>query len=88
MRAPIASSAIAGDEEAAYSPPHGIARNFRAPVSRNRYEDVPMAAPEGEAPAEPTAPPSPTYDSLNPEQRAKVDRMIVALRLSKMRGIA
>lgn len=56
----------------------------RAAVGTNRHGG---AEPEvAEPPPPPT--PTPTYDSLNPDQRSAVDRMIVAVRMSNMRGDA
>ena len=85
MTGSIGSRAIAGGsfgdgtelEDGTWS---GDVKRGRVRVASNRHGDEP--APE------PTATPSPTYDTLNPEQRMKVDRMIVAMRLQKMRGIA
>jgi hypothetical protein len=84
---PISGRAISGDADETAAQQGVFVRNFRAPVGRNRYEDIPMAGPGAEGDAEAASPaPSPLYDALNPEQRAAVDRMIVALRLTNMRG--
>lgn len=56
----------------------------RAPMSGNRY---PVTAPPEPALGA-TEAKCPTYDNLNPEQRSAVDRMIVAVRLSNMRGVS
>jgi hypothetical protein len=52
----------------------------RAPVSGDRYPVT--------APPEATEAKTPIYDNLNPDQRSAVDRMIVAVRLSNMRGVS
>ncbi len=86
---PISGGAVSGDEDTRAAQQGVFVRNFRAPVGRNRYEDVPMAgAGTDAAPESVSAAPSPTYDSLNPDQRSAVDRMVVSVRLSTLRGDA
>jgi len=78
---PISTIAISGDVEDAEAQAGKFKRKFRQPVVQDRYETPTVAA-------EPEPAPCPNYDSLPPNERAVVDRLIVATRMQLTRGFA
>jgi|688.fasta_scaffold1171801_2 hypothetical protein len=83
---PISGQAVSGDADDPAAQAGKFKRKFRGPMVGGRYEEVPEEAPAVAAEPEPV--PCPNYDSLPPDERAVVDRLIVATRMQLTRGIA
>lgn len=80
MRNAFSGGAFADD----LGEPLGGHRVRRAAVGTNRHNGADTVGDEPDT--APTPASTPIYDQLNPDQRNAVDRMIVAVRLSTMRG--
>lgn len=80
---PISARAISGDVEASVVQQGKFRRQFRTPVVQDRYPGIDAATMSD---PEPVASKAPLYDALPPESRAKIDRLIVGVRMATMRG--
>lgn len=80
---PISARAISGDTEEATVQQGRYKRQFRTPVVQDRYPGIDAVTMSEPAPVVAKAP---LYDALPPESRAKIDRLIVGVRMATMRG--
>jgi hypothetical protein len=80
---PISARAISGDTEEATTQQGKFRRQFRTPVVQDRYPGLDAVTMSEPGPVEAK---TPLYDALPPESRAKIDRLIVGVRMATMRG--